>query len=110
MAKTPHDLLGGPIPLYGNYYLEFGRSTFTNNETDTTIQTQMNTIKAALVCYNDDNLITLCTDSGNLELAISSDISSGTIAVSRGGKSAGLADMTDSGFSYLVLGTIDDTN
>ena len=105
--KKPTEILPGVIPLYGNYHMEIGYGTFTDNESDTTIATQLEEVKAGMVTYTTSSAT--ASDS-YVDLAIESDISSAAIAVHRQNASTGLADLTDAAFSYLLIGTLDLTD
>uniref|UniRef100_A0A6M3L2X8 Uncharacterized protein n=1 Tax=viral metagenome TaxID=1070528 RepID=A0A6M3L2X8_9ZZZZ len=107
--NKPGEHIPGLIPLYGNYYMQLGRASFTDNATDLNIYTPLTAIKASFATYANESLATAATD-GSATLAISSDVSSCAVRIARGATTAGLADLTDASVSFMLIGTVDDTN
>lgn len=114
MAKQPPDNVTGAYPLYGNLYIQCGKSGFTGTLTDAsdmTIRTNLSTIECALCSVDDTYGIATATDAHagvhSQQIAIDRAISSSAFTVLRSTSAAAAGEQT---FSYLVIGTQDTTD
>jgi len=114
MAKQPPDNVTGAYPLYGNLYIQCGKTGFTGTLTDAsdmTIRTNLSTIECAICSVDDTYGIATGTDGTAgvhvQNIAIDRSISSGAMTVVRSTQAAAAGEQT---FSYIVIGTQDTTD
>ena len=107
MSKQPGDYVPGLIPFFGNYFIQVGAGSFTNNESDTSVRTALESLKCGQASYTSSTAS--ATDAGCV-LAVESDVSSGTVAIHRQNASNALTDLTDAAFTYMLIGTVDLTD
>ena len=114
MAKQPPDNLTGAYPLAGNLYIQAGSSGFTGTLTDASdmsIRTNLTAVECAVISCDDTYGSATGTEYSagvNIQnLAIERVVSSGAVTVTRSTTAAAAGEQK---FSYILIGTQDDTN
>lgn len=112
MAKQPGDSCTGAVPFYGNKYIQFGSldpwTGEATDESEASIRTNLTTVECAMATIDDTYGLAIGTDAAaNTYLEIERVVSSGAVTISRTTSAAALGGQS---FSYLMIGTQDDTN
>jgi hypothetical protein len=104
MGNQPHATEPGLIPLYENFYIDFGKGTFSTTDSEATVRTRLAVIKYANAsCYDTYSAAT--DNNGEDTLCVDPVPSSGAVTITRG--TGGTSGLT---FNYFFIGTLDATD
>ena len=110
MGNQPPDNCSGAVPLFGRYYIQFGREDpwtgTATDESNATIRTNLTTIEMGIATVDDTDCVAEGTDATKSEvLYVEPVVSSGAVTVHR--KTNGASTQS---FSYILIGTQDVTD